>query len=128
MQEGDNSYWFDTAPTSKEAESACEEFHGVLMPYHDRRNAERLELTVPATIKTSRGNIINALTLNISRFGIGLCHRGIIQPNQEITVEMYSDKRRFTYRVQLKWVLLCSNNICRSGGTILSQVSGASNE
>ncbi len=39
------------------------------------RANERLELSVPAEIKTQRGNTIAAMTREISRTGIGLLHR-----------------------------------------------------
>ena len=40
------------------------------------REAERLELSVPAEITTHRGNTISAMTREISRLGIGLLHKG----------------------------------------------------
>ena len=44
------------------------------------RSAERLELSVPAEIITTRGNTVAAMTREISRFGIGLLHRGAVTP------------------------------------------------
>lgn len=79
------------------------------------RSAERLELTVPAEVITSRGNVISAVTREISRFGIGLLHRGYITP-EEVTVRMASDSRDFEYRVALEWCAPCENGMFISGG------------
>ena len=51
------------------------------------RSAERLELSVPAEIVTARGSIVPAMTREISRFGIGLLHRGSVSPG-DATVKM----------------------------------------
>ena len=40
----------------------------------NNRANERLELSVPAEIKTPRGNTISSMTREISRTGIGLLH------------------------------------------------------
>jgi hypothetical protein len=87
------------------------------------RSAERLELSVPAEITTSRGNTISAMTREISRFGIGLLHRGSISPG-EVTVRMASETRQFEYRVLLQWCQPCENGMFLSGGRFLSQNSG----
>lgn len=42
----------------------------------NNRENERLELSVPAEIRTQRGNTISAMTREISRKGIGMLHRG----------------------------------------------------
>ncbi|WP_437205918.1 PilZ domain-containing protein [Planctomicrobium sp. SH664] len=86
------------------------------------RTAERLELSVPAEIVTSRGNTIAAVTREISRFGIGLLHKGHVVP-AEVTVRMASDTREFEYRVQLEWCRPCDNGMFISGGRFLSQNS-----
>ena len=83
------------------------------------RNAERLELSVPAEIVTRRGNSVSAMTREISRFGIGLLHRGHITPS-EVTVRMASDTRQFEYRVQLEWCQPCENGMFLSGGRFLT--------
>ncbi|MCA9079811.1 MAG: PilZ domain-containing protein, partial [Planctomycetaceae bacterium] len=44
------------------------------------RSAERLELSVPAEVQTLRGNTVSAMTREISRFGIGLFHKGYLTP------------------------------------------------
>ena len=62
------------------------------------RTNERLELSVPAEIKTHRGNSISAMTREISRTGIGMLHRGSVQTG-ETTVRMASETREFEYRV-----------------------------
>jgi hypothetical protein len=84
------------------------------------RNAERLELSVPAEVTTSRGNVISAMTREISRFGIGLLHRGPITPS-EVTVRMASETREFEYRVAVEWCQPCSNGMFMSGGRFLTQ-------
>jgi len=83
------------------------------------RNAERLELSVPAEVTTSRGNTISAMTREISRFGIGLLHRGPIMPS-EVTVRMASETREFEYRVAVEWCLPCTNGMFMSGGRFLT--------
>ena len=84
------------------------------------RNQERIELTVPAEIKTSRGNTIPAMTREISRFGIGLLHRGSIRLG-EVTVKMASESREYCYRVALEWCMPCDNGMFISGGRFLSK-------
>lgn len=86
-----------------------------------RRSAERLELSVPAEITTSRGSVVPALTRDISRFGIGLLFRGMIQPG-EITVKMASDTREYRYKVELLWCQHFKNGLFAAGGKFLSRV------
>jgi hypothetical protein len=83
------------------------------------RTNERLELSVPAEIKTQRGNTISAMTREISRTGIGLLHRGSISPG-ETSVRMASETREFEYRVMIKWCQPCDNGMFMSGGKFLS--------
>jgi hypothetical protein len=83
------------------------------------RAAERLELSVPAEIVTPRGNTISALTREISRFGIGLLHRGHISPG-EVTVRMASETRQFEYRVQIEWCHPSDQGMFLSGGRFLT--------
>ncbi|MBW3542755.1 MAG: PilZ domain-containing protein [Planctomycetes bacterium] len=89
------------------------------------REAERLELSVPAEIVTSRGNTIAAMTREISRTGIGLLHRGSVSSG-EVTIRMASETRQFEYRVLLEWCTPCSNGMFMSGGRFLrkSAVAG----
>ena len=84
----------------------------------DGREAERLDLSVPAEIKTRRGNTIAAMTREISRSGIGLLHRGAISLN-EVTVKMASETRQFEYRVLIEWCTPCDNGMFISGGRFL---------
>lgn len=84
------------------------------------RNAERLELSVPAEMTTSRGNTISAMTREISRSGIGLLHRGSVTPG-EVTVKLASDTREFEYRVQLEWCHPVENGMFMSGGRFLGK-------
>lgn len=86
------------------------------------RDHERLELSVPAEIRTGRGNTISAMTREISRTGIGLLHRGSLSPG-ETTVRMASETREFEYRVQIEWCHPCDNGMFMSGGRFLSNDS-----
>lgn len=88
----------------------------------NHRSVDRLELSVPAEIVTARGNTISAVTREISRFGLGLLHRGAIQPG-EVTVKMASESRDFEYRVELKWCTPCENGMFISGGEFLGKSS-----
>lgn len=84
------------------------------------RVAERLELSVPAEILTSRGNTIAAMTREISRFGIGLVHKGSISPG-EVTVRMASESREFEYQVLVEWCQPSDNGMFLSGGRFLTR-------
>ncbi len=88
---------------------------------HDR-SAERLELSVPAEISTQRGNVISAMTREISRYGIGLLHKGST-PLGEVTVRMASDTKEFEYQVLMEWCRPCNNGMYISGGRFLSQTT-----
>ena len=83
------------------------------------RAHERLELSVPAEIKTQRGNTISAMTREISRIGVGLLHRGAVNPG-EATVRMASETREFEYRVVIEWCHPCDNGMFMSGGRFLT--------
>ena len=85
------------------------------------RSAERLELSVPAEITTTRGNTVAAMTREISRYGIGLLHRGAVTPS-EVTVKMASDTREYQYRVLLEWCYPCENGMFMSGGKFLGKI------
>ena len=85
------------------------------------RVAERLELAVPAEVTTARGNHIAAMTREISRFGIGLAHKGSISPG-EVTVKMSSETREFEYRVLIEWCRPTDGGMFLSGGRFLSRV------
>lgn len=82
------------------------------------RAAERLELSVPAEITTARGNIVAAMTREISRFGIGMLHKGAVTPG-EVKVKMASDTREFDYRVLIEWCKPVENGMFISGGQFL---------
>jgi len=84
------------------------------------RAAERLELSVPAEITTSRGNTISAMTREISRHGIGLLHRGSLSPG-EVNVCMASETREFNYRVSIEWCQPCENGMFLSGGRFVTK-------
>ena len=83
------------------------------------RTNERLELSVPAEVKTQRGNTVSAMTREISRTGIGLLHRGSVTPG-ETTVRMASETREFEYRVMIEWCQPCDNGMFMSGGRFRS--------
>ena len=84
------------------------------------RDSERLELSVPAEVTTSRGNVVSAMTREISRTGIGLLHRGSIGPG-EVVVRMASESREFAYRVLLEWCRPCENGMFMSGGRFIGK-------
>lgn len=84
-----------------------------------QREVERLELSIPAEITTIRGNVVSAMTREISRFGIGLLHKGSLTPG-EVLVKMASDTREFEYRVAIEWCRPCDNGMFISGGRFLS--------
>lgn len=84
------------------------------------RAAERLELSVPAEITTSRGNVVSAMTREISRTGIGLMHRGILSPG-EVTVKLASEAREFEYTVALEWCHPCERGMFISGGRFVTR-------
>ncbi|QDT39386.1 PilZ domain-containing protein [Stratiformator vulcanicus] len=81
----------------------------------NNRAVERLELNVPAEVKTLRGNTVSAMTREVSREGIGLIHRGAIQPGP-VRVKMASETREFDYNVQIEWCSPCENGMFLSGG------------
>ncbi|MEW4488750.1 hypothetical protein KOR42_19430 [Thalassoglobus neptunius] len=84
------------------------------------RSAERLQLSVPAEVTTLRGNTISTMTREISRFGIGLLHKGQINPG-EVTVRMASETRQFEYRVLIEWCRPCDGGMFISGGRFLAR-------
>lgn len=83
------------------------------------REHERLELSVPAEIRTRRGNTIAAMTREISRTGVGLLHRGSVSMG-EATVKMASETREFEYRVLVEWCHPCDNGMFMSGCRFVS--------
>ncbi len=86
--------------------------------FENHRDVERLDLSVPAEIKTMRGNTVSAMTREISRNGIGLFHRGSISLG-EVTIKMSSDTREYEYRVQIEWCHPCEEGMFLSGGSFL---------
>lgn len=88
------------------------------------REAERLELSVPAEMITARGNTIAAMTREISRSGLGLLHRGSVSPGA-VTVKMASESREFVYRVQIEWCTPCENGMFMSGGRFIRKPAQA---
>jgi hypothetical protein len=86
------------------------------------REAERIELSVPAEVITARGNLVAAMTREISRTGIGLIHKGSINPG-DVRVKLASDTREFEYSVRLEWCHPCEGGMFLSGGRFLSKIS-----
>jgi hypothetical protein len=86
------------------------------------RTHERIELTVPAEITTARGNTIPAMTREISRYGMGLLHRGSVSMG-EVTVKMASESREYCYRLAVEWCMPCENGMFISGGRFINKSS-----
>ncbi len=84
------------------------------------RTAERLELAVPAEIITQRGNVVSAMTREVSRLGIGLAHKGSLNPG-EVTVKLASDTRQFEYRVRIEWCFPVESGMFISGGRFVGK-------
>ncbi len=93
-----------------------------LSPEEHNRSVERIELSVPAEITTFRGNVVAAMTREISRSGIGFVHRGSISVG-DVTVKLASDTREFEYRVAIEWCQPCENGMFMSGGRFLSKTN-----
>ena len=85
-----------------------------------QRSAERLELSVPAEVVTARGSVVPAMTREISRYGIGLLHRGSVSIGDAI-VKMASDTREYRYRVAIEWCRPADNGMFMSGARFLSK-------
>ena len=83
----------------------------------NRRSEERLELIVPGEVRTARGNMVDVLTRDISKKGIGLLHRGSLQPDQHVNISLKSSTREFCYKLFIRWCTPCSNGMFISGGT-----------
>ena len=109
-------------PTLKDLQRVLESIEKA-EPDHGRE-AERLELSVPAEVITARGNTISAMTREISRSGLGLLHRGSVSPGP-VTVKMASESREFVYRVQIEWCTPCENGMFMSGGRFIRKTAEA---
>ena len=86
----------------------------------NQRAVERLELCVPAELTTRRGNVVSAMTREISRSGLGLLHRGTV-PLGEGRLKLASETRQFDYRVQVEWCSPCPNGMFLSGVRFLHE-------
>ncbi len=96
----------DEMPADPWSRPTLQDLHAVLESIEKldpsiQRSAERLELSVPAEIITARGSVVPAMTREISRFGIGLLHRGSVSPG-DATIKMASDPREYRYRVAIE--------------------------
>ncbi|MEX0704932.1 MAG: PilZ domain-containing protein [Planctomycetales bacterium] len=109
-------------PTIKDLHDVLESIEDSGQENH--RSAERLDLCVPAEITTQRGNVIAAMTREISRHGMGLLHRGAVQPC-EVRVKMASETREFEYRLLVEWCYPCGNGMFMSGGRFLGKADEA---
>jgi len=107
-------------PTLDDLKRVLESIEPSSAPHN--REAERIELSVPAEIVTQRGNLISAMTREISRTGIGFIHKGSMNPG-EVRVKLASDTREFEYSVQLEWCHPCENGMFLSGGRFLAKLS-----
>lgn len=107
-------------PTIKDLQEVLDSFE--CTDYDNQREAERLDLCVPAEITTSRGNVIAAMTREISRTGMGLLHRGAVSPS-EVRVKMASETREFEYRMLIEWCQPCGNGMFISGGRFLGRAT-----
>lgn len=92
----------------------CDETHN--------REAERIELSVPAEIITQRGNTISAMTREISRTGIGLLHKGSVTPG-DVRIKLASDTREFEYTVCIEWCQPCEEGMFLSGGRFVAKLT-----
>ena len=90
------------------------------MDVTERRFLERIELTLPAVIKTQHGKTIQATTREINRFGIGFIHGQPILIG-EAAVRISSDAREYCYQVSIEWCVPCENGGFHSGCRILTQ-------
>jgi hypothetical protein len=102
-----------------------EDLHRVLesiehFEFDNNRDAERLELSVPAEIVTQRGNTIDAMTREISRSGVGLLHRGSVSPGK-VALKLASDTQEFEYCVLIEWCTPCDGGMFMSGGRFLGK-------
>jgi hypothetical protein len=109
-------------PTHKDLQEILERIEKFTS--ENRRDVERLELSVPAEIVTARGNTVAAMTREISRTGIGMFHRGSVMPG-EVTVKMASDTKTFEYRVVIEWCVPCDNGMFISGGRFVPKTASA---
>lgn len=107
-------------PTLDDLKRVLESIEPSSAPHN--REAERIELSVPAEIVTQRGNLISAMTREISRTGIGFIHKGSMNPG-EVRVKLASDTREFEYSVQLEWCHPADNGMFLSGGRFLAKLS-----
>ena len=113
-------------PTDAWSRPTLRDLHAVLEsvgspePFDDQRTVPRLELCVPAEVRTARGNTVPAMTREISRGGIGLLTRGSLTPGY-CRVKMASETREFDYRVEVEWCRPVDNGMFLSGGKFVTE-------
>ena len=92
--------------------------------FADHRSVPRLELCVPAEVRTARGNTVACMTREISRGGLGLLSRGSLTPGF-CRVKMASETREFDYRVEIEWCRPADNGMFLSGGRFVTEEAPA---
>lgn len=109
-------------PTIGDVRQALESFGGSSSTHgasqENRRSSERRMLRVPAELTTGRGNVVSAMTREISSGGIGLIHRGVV-PLGEARLTLQGDTRPIRHLVHIEWCVPCRNGICLSGARLL---------
>ena len=110
-------------PTLKDLHAVLESI-GRDEPPADQRAVPRLDLCVPAEVKTARGNTVPAMTREISRGGLGLITRGSLTPGF-CRVKMASETREFDYRVEVEWCRPTDNGMFLSGGKFVTDAAPA---
>ena len=106
-------------PTLKDLHAVLESI-GRAETFADHRAIPRLELCVPAEVRTGRGNTVPAMTREISRGGLGLLTRGSLTPGF-CRVKMASETREFDYRVEIEWCRPADNGMFLSGGKFVTE-------
>ena len=105
-------------PTLSDLKDVLESFETIVE--EQQRQEERIQLSIPAEIRTFRGNLIPAMTREISKAGIGLLHKGSLAPG-EVTVRMASETREYEYAVSIDWCTPAHNGMFLSGGRFLGK-------
>ena len=107
-------------PTLADLHEVLESVHSG-PPDADQRAVPRLELCVPAEVKTLRGNTVPAMTREISRGGLGLLTRGRLNVGF-CRVKMSSETREFDYRVEIEWCRPTEHALWLSGGRFVTEL------
>ena len=103
------------SPSFQEVLAALEVLNASEAEATDLRKVERIEVTIQGEIRTSDGKTIAIRLRDLSVSGFGFFHYGSISLG-EVELKL----RVNTYRIALKWCAHCKDNLCFSGGTIVS--------